>query len=171
MKLKSYPLIERGGVLWAFLGPADRRPPPPAYEWTEMPESHRYVSKRLQECNYLQAIEGGLDSIHSTFLHRYSVGDDPLLKRDVESAAMLKADPTPEFLPMTSPAGLHICTRRSFSCPASTFFRPMGTIPAAATRGFPWTTQTAWYSASTTTRAERLHPRSAKAPTLAAAST
>ena len=147
MKLKSYPLIERGGVLWAFLGPADRRPPPPAYEWTEVPESHRYVSKRLQECNYLQAIEGGLDSIHSTFLHRYSVGDDPLLKRDAESAAMLKADPTPEFLPMTSPAGLHICTRRNvgedryfwrvtqFLMPCFNLFPPYGDNPCG---GHAW---------------------------------
>src|SRR5207302_11387276 len=112
MKLKSYPLIERGGVLWTFMGSADRQPPAPAYEWIDVPPAQRYVSKRLQESNYLQAMEGGLDSIHSTFLHRGSVEDDPLLKRDPESAAMLKVDPSPAFLPLDSPGGLHICTRR-----------------------------------------------------------
>src|SRR5215468_4905542 len=30
IKLKSYPLIEKGGVLWAYLGPPDKRPPEPA---------------------------------------------------------------------------------------------------------------------------------------------
>src|SRR5213595_2087433 len=35
MKLKSYPLIERGGVLWAYLGPAENQPAPPAYEWID----------------------------------------------------------------------------------------------------------------------------------------
>src|SRR5207302_10768899 len=112
MKLKSYPLIERGGVLWTYLGPGENHPAPPAYEWIDVRDERRYVSKRLQESNYLQAMEGGLDSIHSTFLHRGSVEDDPLLKRDPESAAMLKVDPSPAFLPLDSPGGLHICTRR-----------------------------------------------------------
>src|SRR6266550_174968 len=44
MKLKSYPLIERGGVLWAYMGPREYQPALPAYEWTTVPESHRYVS-------------------------------------------------------------------------------------------------------------------------------
>src|SRR5213596_3594228 len=45
MKLKSYPLVERGGVLWAYLGPAERQPPAPVYEWIDMPPAQRYVSK------------------------------------------------------------------------------------------------------------------------------
>src|SRR5213596_1689518 len=60
MKLKSYPRVERGGVLWAYMGPQDKRPSAPAYEWTTVQENQRYISKRLQECNYLQALEGGL---------------------------------------------------------------------------------------------------------------
>jgi len=141
MKLKSYPLVERGGVLWVYMGPREREPALPAYEWITVPEKHRYVSKRLQECNYLQALEGGLDSIHSTFLHRYSVGDDPLLKRDAESAAMIKGDATPEFLPSESPAGLHVSTRRKvgedryfwrvtqFLMPCFNLFPPYGDNP------------------------------------------
>ncbi len=113
IKLTGYPAIELGGVIWAYLGPAECQPTPPAYEWCAVPDSHRYVSKRIQECNYLQAMEGGLDSIHSSFLHRYSVGDDPLLKRDAESARLLKGDPHPKFLPTLSEGGLHISTRRN----------------------------------------------------------
>ena len=143
MKLKAYPLIERGGVLWTYMGAPENRPSLPAYEWTSVPESRRYVSKRLQECNYLQALEGGLDSIHSTFLHRYSVGDDPLLKRDAESAAMIKADPRPDFVPSESPGGLHVCTRRKvgedryfwrvtqFLMPCFNLFPPYGDNPCA----------------------------------------
>ena len=115
IKLTSYPCVERGGVIWAYLGPAELQPPAPNYEWCVVPDSHSYVSKRIQECNYLQAMEGGLDSIHSSFLHRYSVGEDPLLKRDTESAAMLKGDPHPKFIPTQSPGGLHISTRRNVS--------------------------------------------------------
>src|SRR6266487_6323389 len=76
IRLKSYPAIELAGVIWAYLGPADKKPEEPAYEWTRVPPAHRYVSKRLQETNYLQAMEGALDSIHSGFLHRHSVADD-----------------------------------------------------------------------------------------------
>jgi len=39
------------------------------FEWALVPESHRFVSKRLQETNYLQALEGGIDSSHVSFLH------------------------------------------------------------------------------------------------------
>ncbi len=64
IKLKSYPLVESGGILWAYMGPPELKPPLPAFEWTELPPTHRYVSKRWQECNYLQAMEGGIDSSH-----------------------------------------------------------------------------------------------------------
>jgi phthalate 4,5-dioxygenase oxygenase subunit len=113
IKLKSYPLVELGGLLWTYMGPPELQPALPAYEWATVPASQRHISKRLQQSNYLQAMEGGLDSFHSTFLHRMSVGDDPLLKRDPVSAALLKADPHPEFVPLESPGGLYIATRRN----------------------------------------------------------
>lgn len=113
MKLKSYPLVERGGMLWSYMGPPELQPPLPEYDWVTVPDENRHISKRIQSCNYLQAMEGGLDSTHSTFLHRFSVGDDPLLKRDPVSAAYIKADPRPVFVPMDSPGGLYIATRRN----------------------------------------------------------
>ena len=113
IKLKSYPLLDRGGVLWTYMGDAANAPPEPAHDWATLPAGHVYASKRIQECNWLQSMEGGLDSIHSSFLHRFSVGEDPLLKRDPVSAALLKADPRPVFLPLESPGGLYIATRRN----------------------------------------------------------
>ena len=156
MKLKGYPLVERGGVQWTYMGPADRQPAAPAYEWVDMPAGQRYVSKRLQESNYLQAMEGGLDSIHSTFLHRGSVEDDPLLKRDPESAAMLKGDPSPAFLPLVSPGGLHICTRRKvgedryfwrvtqFLMPCFNLFPPYGDNPCGGHAWVPMDDANCW---------------------------
>jgi nitrite reductase/ring-hydroxylating ferredoxin subunit len=67
IKLKSYPLVESGGILWAYMGPPEAKPALPAFEWTELSAPHRYFSKRWQECNYLQAMEGGLDSNHVSF--------------------------------------------------------------------------------------------------------
>ncbi|HET9578867.1 MAG TPA: aromatic ring-hydroxylating dioxygenase subunit alpha [Usitatibacter sp.] len=156
IRLKSYPCVERGGVVWAYMGPAEKRPPEPAYEWTQVAEASRHVSKRIQECNYLQAMEGGLDSIHSTFLHRYSVGEDPLLKRDPESAAMIKGDPRPEFLPTVSRAGLHISTRRKvgadrywyrvtqFLMPCFNLFPPYGDNPCGGHAWVPIDDESCW---------------------------
>src|SRR6185295_10903204 len=53
IKLKSYPLIERGGVIWAYMGPPELKPPLPNFEWVKVPHAHRFISKRTQECNYL----------------------------------------------------------------------------------------------------------------------
>jgi hypothetical protein len=50
----------------------------PAFEWVKVPHSHRFVSKRTQECNYLQAMEGGIDSAHVSFLHRHDLRSDSL---------------------------------------------------------------------------------------------
>ena len=69
VRLTAYPVEERGGVLWAYMGPAELRPELPAFEFLRVPESHRYVSWNLQENNFAQAIEGGIDSAHSNFLH------------------------------------------------------------------------------------------------------
>ncbi|VCU71796.1 Phthalate 4,5-dioxygenase oxygenase subunit [Pigmentiphaga humi] len=69
IRIKSYPCIERGGVVWTYMGPPEHRPPPPEFEWTTVPGSHRYVDRRLGECNYLQALEGGIDSSHVSSLH------------------------------------------------------------------------------------------------------
>jgi phthalate 4,5-dioxygenase oxygenase subunit len=68
--IKHYPTLELGGIVWAYLGPAEKTPPPPAFEFTQVPASHRHVSKVIEECNWLQALEGGIDTSHAPILHR-----------------------------------------------------------------------------------------------------
>lgn len=70
VRLTSYPAREAGGVIWAYLGPPDCQPPLPQLEWTLVPADHRYVHKRFQACNYLQNLEGEVDSAHVSFLHK-----------------------------------------------------------------------------------------------------
>ena len=64
----AYPCTERGGVVWTYMGPADP-PPLPDLEWTLLPADHVFASKRIQDCNWFQAMEGGIDSSHISFLH------------------------------------------------------------------------------------------------------
>jgi phthalate 4,5-dioxygenase oxygenase subunit len=66
----AYPTHETNGVVYAYLGPRDKMPLFPKYEWTEVPLEYAYVTKCLLECNYLQGLEGECDSSHLSFLHR-----------------------------------------------------------------------------------------------------
>jgi phthalate 4,5-dioxygenase len=70
IKAVAYPTCELSGVIWAYMGPPEKRPAPPKFEWTQAPESHRTISKVVEECNWLQALEGGIDTSHFTILHR-----------------------------------------------------------------------------------------------------
>ncbi|HKT20116.1 MAG TPA: hypothetical protein VJR47_18830, partial [Stellaceae bacterium] len=69
---------EQAGVVWAYLGPRETMPLPPDYEWMRAPATHRYISKTYEACNYLQAVEGGLDTAHSSYLHNLRLGDKSL---------------------------------------------------------------------------------------------
>jgi len=66
----AYPCVEKAGLIWTYMGPADKRPPDPNLEWMRAPEGFAWVSKTFENCNYLQSMEGGLDTSHSSFLHR-----------------------------------------------------------------------------------------------------
>ncbi len=69
IRLTAYPTIELGGVVWAHLGAPEARPAPPKFEWTRLEATHRIVTRTLEECNWLQALEGGIDSMHASTLH------------------------------------------------------------------------------------------------------
>jgi phenylpropionate dioxygenase-like ring-hydroxylating dioxygenase large terminal subunit len=112
VKLKSYPLVERGGVLWTYMGPSETQPPLPEYEFAMVPAGQTYTSKRLQECNWLQAMEGGIDSSHVSFLHRGDINTDPLFKGARANQYNL-GDLRPVFEVVESPGGLYIGARRN----------------------------------------------------------
>jgi nitrite reductase/ring-hydroxylating ferredoxin subunit len=65
----AYPGEDRGGAIWVYMGPPDKRPALPNFEWAQVPAGRRYVRKWHHESNYLQAMEGDIDSSHVNFLH------------------------------------------------------------------------------------------------------
>jgi len=76
----AYETHEAGGIIWAYMGPKDKVPPFPEFEWTLLPEEHSVAHKRLQFCNYLQNLEGELDTAHLNFLHRsWKPGEEEVL--------------------------------------------------------------------------------------------
>ena len=70
IKTTAYPVVEMGDLIWAYLGSEDKRPPEPKFEWTQVPPEQRLLTKNWQECNWLQALEGGIDTAHAPILHR-----------------------------------------------------------------------------------------------------
>ncbi len=112
IKLTSYPLVERGGILWIYMGPEQHKPPLPEWEFSMVAPEQRFVSKRLQESNWLQAMEGGIDSSHVSFLHRGNINSDPLFKGAKGNQYNL-SDARPMFEVVESPDGLYIGARRN----------------------------------------------------------
>jgi phthalate 4,5-dioxygenase len=95
VKLPSYPLREAGGIIWAYMGAKNRIPELPRLPITQVPPDHKFVIKRLQESNFAQALEGGIDSAHTRYLHgrldayrhtaNYVKATEPLRKRFSEN--------------------------------------------------------------------------------------
>lgn len=112
IKLKDYPLIKVGDVLWTHMGDPAERPPEPEWEFAMVPPEQTYTSKRWQECNWLQALEGGIDSSHVSFLHAGGLKSDPLFKGSKSNEYNMN-DMMPVFEVVESEGGLYIGVRRN----------------------------------------------------------
>ena len=112
VKLTAYPLVKIGDVLWTYLGDRAKQPPLPEYEWVHVPPEQTYTSKRWQECNWLQALEGGIDSSHVSWLHSGSLNSDPLFKGSRGNQYNM-GDLKPFFEVADAPGGLFIGARRN----------------------------------------------------------
>ncbi len=112
IKLKSYSLVERGGVIWIYMGPPEHQPELPEYEFALAPPKRRFITKRLQETNWLQALEGGIDSSHVTWLHGKNLNSDPLFQGSKGNQYNF-GDLKPVFEVVESEGGLYIGVRRN----------------------------------------------------------
>jgi phenylpropionate dioxygenase-like ring-hydroxylating dioxygenase large terminal subunit len=112
VKLTAYPLVRVGDVLWAYLGDPATRPPLPEFEWVHVPSKQTYTSKRWQESNWLQALEGGIDSSHVSWLHSAGLQNDPLFKGSKGNEYNLR-DMRPFFEVVESDGGLFVGVRRN----------------------------------------------------------
>ena len=101
VSIKAYPTREFGEMVWAYMGPRDRMTDLPQLEHGLLPASHRYVSKRLQQCNWAHSMEGALDTAHFSFLHMPapSIGNyvNPDTAADEKRLRWLRDDPMPQF--------------------------------------------------------------------------
>ncbi len=75
IKQSAYPVIEKSGIIFAYLGEGE--PPAfPEFDCFVAPGTHTFAFKGLFECNWLQALEVGMDPAHASYLHRFFEDED-----------------------------------------------------------------------------------------------
>jgi len=107
IKQPAYQAVETAGVIWVYMGPPELQPRIPELEWTLVPEENRNVSKRMQACNWLQNLEGEVDSSHANFLHAQLGPDRTPIRNDERDQ-----DLHPIFSILETDYGLAISARR-----------------------------------------------------------
>ena len=112
VKLQAYPMIKVGDVLWTYMGNPETIPPEPLWEFATVAPEQTVTTKRIQENNWLQALEGGIDSSHVSFLHSKELERDPLFK-GAKANSYNMGDLKPVFEVEPSKGGLYIGARRS----------------------------------------------------------
>jgi phenylpropionate dioxygenase-like ring-hydroxylating dioxygenase large terminal subunit len=76
VRTRSYPVVERNGIVWAYLGEGE--PPAfPEFDCFAAPSAYTFAFKGYWDCNWLQALEIGIDPAHASFLHRFAADEDP----------------------------------------------------------------------------------------------
>jgi phenylpropionate dioxygenase-like ring-hydroxylating dioxygenase large terminal subunit len=76
VKTTAYPVVEKNGIIFAFMG---KGAPPafPSLDCFAAPDTHVFAFKGVWDCNWLQALEVGIDPAHASFLHRFLQDEDP----------------------------------------------------------------------------------------------
>jgi phthalate 4,5-dioxygenase oxygenase subunit len=70
VRVGHYPVREAARIIFVYLGKSDTPPAFPNFNFTNLPDSHVAVQKQVIKCNWLNLLEGQLDSAHVSFLHR-----------------------------------------------------------------------------------------------------
>lgn len=135
----SYPVAERGGMIWTYLGPRELEPPLPNFAYFDLPDAHVYASKCFMRCNHQQALEGSIDTAHLSYLHRQlRDSSDPHDALGVgEFLQFSDKDGTPKFFVSDTDYGMRIAARRDaeqdqYYWRISQWFMPHSVFVAAA---------------------------------------
>ncbi|HKU94931.1 MAG TPA: aromatic ring-hydroxylating dioxygenase subunit alpha [Vineibacter sp.] len=118
----AYPVRERNGIIFAYLGAGE----PPAFPDLDCfiaPDSHSFAFKGHMECNWLQALEVGIDPAHASFLHRFEEDESTetgygkqfraaSIDSNIPMTTLMREYPRPLIEVEPAPFGLRLLTRR-----------------------------------------------------------
>jgi phenylpropionate dioxygenase-like ring-hydroxylating dioxygenase large terminal subunit len=122
IRQKAYPVIEKNGVLFAYMGPGE--PPAfPHFDCFAAPDTHTFAFKGMIDCNWLQSLEVGIDPAHTSFLHRFFHDEDPRegygklfrdhsIDSDMPMTRIMREFPRPQIDVETTDYGMRIVTMR-----------------------------------------------------------
>ncbi len=125
IKQKAYPVVEKSGILFAYMGPGE--PPEfPHFDCFKAPATHTFAFKGLIDCNWLQSLEVGIDPAHTSFLHRFFHDEDPKegygklfrdtsIDSDMPMTKIMREFPRPRIEVEPTDYGLRVITLRQIS--------------------------------------------------------
>jgi phenylpropionate dioxygenase-like ring-hydroxylating dioxygenase large terminal subunit len=112
VRARAYPCVERAGVVWTYMGPHHPPPPLPGLEWLALADDQVVASKRVQDTNWVQAMEGDIDQSHLSFAHSsLRPNEDP--SDDPRIARIRQLDKHPRFEVVRTPYGTCIAAGRT----------------------------------------------------------
>jgi phthalate 4,5-dioxygenase oxygenase subunit len=79
VRIKAYKTHEANGMIWVYMGPRETPPPLPEVEGALAAQGNNFIRKWVRECNYMQPLEGDIDTIHAGFLHYGHVDAENLM--------------------------------------------------------------------------------------------
>src|SRR6266536_213420 len=125
IRQKAYPVVEKSGILFAYLGPG--KPPAfPHFDCFAAPDTHTFAFKGMIDCNWLQSLEVGIDPAHTSFLHLFFHDEDPkqgygklFRDRSIDSempmTKIMREFPRPRIEDEQTDFGLRLLTLREIS--------------------------------------------------------
>ncbi len=93
VQAKAYRTAERNGIVYVFMGAAEKAPPLPNIIASQIPEDQANITFVMRECNWLQALEGDIDTSHLDFLHFGSMGMSDYSPSDPTRFGVIHRDP------------------------------------------------------------------------------
>jgi len=93
VKARSYRVMERNGLIWTYMGKREVPPPMPTFEPVLLPESETNLFLVQRECNWLQALEGDIDTSHFGFLHAGGVSPEVVDEASLGRYAIMNLAP------------------------------------------------------------------------------
>ena len=145
VKHTAYPVQEKGGCIWAYMGEG-QAPLIPDFAFLTAPEPNRITFRVIQTCNWLQGLESSTDPAHTTYLHRRPAGTAS--ERSGADVSALRGNEPPDIATQNTPYGtrifaLHNAPNGRKYLRVNNYVFPSGATPS--TSGGPNGYQGRWY--------------------------
>ena len=125
IRQRAYPVTERSGILFAYLG-AGEPPAFPHFDCFVAPNEYTFAFKGYWDCNWLQALEVGIDPAHASWLHKYFEDEDPSksygrqfrstpVDSEMPMSKVLREFDQPEIRVERTPYGMRLQTLRKLN--------------------------------------------------------